>query len=58
MAEYRVYTIDSDGHITRSTPLICEEDSEAMEKARQISNDHTLEIWSGKRFVARLYPDG
>ena len=54
MTEYRVYAIDADGHIVRSTPLICDDDSQAMQQARQLSKDHTLEIWSAERFVARL----
>jgi hypothetical protein len=27
MAEYRVYAIGGDGHIVKSTPLICDDDS-------------------------------
>jgi hypothetical protein len=56
MAEYRVYTIGADGHIVRSTPLVCDDDAQAMEQASKIEG-HTLEIWSGERFVARLYPE-
>jgi hypothetical protein len=56
MAEYRVYTIGTDGHIVQSTPLICDDDDQAMEQARKIGEGQTLEIWSGERLVARLYP--
>jgi hypothetical protein len=52
MAEYRVYAIGGDGHIVKSTPLICDDDSQAVQKAREFCD--TLEIWSGERFVARL----
>lgn len=55
MAEYRVYAIGADGHIVKSTPLICDDDSQAMEQARKICKDHALEIWSGERFVARFH---
>jgi hypothetical protein len=54
MAEYRVYAIGGDGHIVKSTPLICDDDSQAAQKAREFCEGHTLEIWSGERFVARL----
>ena len=54
MVEYRVYTVDKDGHIVKSTPLVCDDDSRAVEQAKEISKDDTLEIWSGERFVARL----
>jgi len=54
MAEYRVYAIGGDGHIVKSTPLICDDDSQAVQKAREFCEGHTLEIRSGERFVARL----
>jgi hypothetical protein len=54
MVEYRVYTVDDDGHIVKSTPLICDDDAQAMQQAREICKGDTLEIWSGERFVARL----
>jgi hypothetical protein len=54
MIEYRVYAIGCDGHIVKSTPLICDDANQAMQKAGEFREGHTLEIWSGKRFVARL----
>jgi len=36
------------------TPLICDDDSQAVQKAREFCEGHTPEIWSGERFVARL----
>ena len=51
MAEYRVYAIGGDGHIVKSMPLICDDDSG---EATEFREGHTLEIWSGERFVARL----
>jgi hypothetical protein len=35
MVEYRAYAIDEDGHIVKSTPLICDDDSQAVVKARE-----------------------
>jgi hypothetical protein len=54
MAEYRVYAIGGDGHIIKSTPVICDADREAVEKARELCEGYALEIWSGERLVARL----
>jgi hypothetical protein len=54
MVEYRAYAIGDDGHIVKSTPLICDDDRQAIQKAEEFREGHTLEIWSGERFVARL----
>jgi len=50
----RFYAICADGHIVKSTPLICDDDSQAVQKAGEFHDGYTLEIWSGERFVARL----
>ena len=57
MAEYRVYEIGDDGHIVKSTPLICTDDREAIEKARELAEGHVIEVWNGERFVTRLGPE-
>jgi hypothetical protein len=36
LAEYRVYAIGGDGHIVKSTPLICDDDSQAVQKTREL----------------------
>jgi hypothetical protein len=46
MAEYRVYTIGTDGHIVQSTPLVCDDDGQsdrAGEENRRRSNAGDLE---------------
>jgi hypothetical protein len=40
MAEYRVYTLGSDGHFTGFKPLLCDDDTQAIEKAKQILDGH------------------
>ena len=57
MAEYRVYEIGDDGHIVKSTPLICMGDHEAIEKASELAEGHIIEVWSRERFVTRLAPE-
>jgi hypothetical protein len=36
MAEYRAYLVGSDGHFYDAVPLICEDDTEAIVKAKQL----------------------
>jgi hypothetical protein len=36
MSEYRAYKIGSDGHFFEAVPLVCVNDAEAMEKAKQL----------------------
>ena len=57
MAEYRAYVIGDDDHIVSAQPLICEDDLTAIEQATALFADRTIEIWSGDRFVIRLYPE-
>ena len=57
MVEYRVYEIGDDDHIVKSTPLVCRDDREAIEKAREFAGGRVIEIWSGERFVMRLAPE-
>jgi hypothetical protein len=54
MAEYRVYLIDSDDRFYDVVPLICADDDEAMEKAKQLADVQEVELWQGDRKVARF----
>jgi hypothetical protein len=54
MAEYRVYLIDSDDRFYDVVPLICADDDEAMEKAKQLADGHDVELWQRDRKVARF----
>ena len=56
MSEYRVYAIGPDGHIFKAEPMICEGDEEAIAQAQALVAEHTIEVWSGDRFVVRLDP--
>ena len=52
MAEYRAYLVDSDGHFYDVVPLICADDAEAMEKAKQLAVGHDVELWQRDRKIA------
>jgi hypothetical protein len=54
MAEYRANVVGSHDHIVQSKPMICENDDEAIAQAKAALPDHTIEIWSGDRFVMRV----
>jgi hypothetical protein len=51
--EYRAYTVGSDGHFVGYEPLVCADDAEATEKAKRLSHNFPIELWSGFRFVIR-----
>jgi hypothetical protein len=54
MREYRAYTVGVDGHFTGFEPMICADDTEAIEKAKRLVDGHDVELWSGQRLVIRL----
>jgi hypothetical protein len=56
MADYRAYTVGSDGHFIDYQGFACDNDAEATERARQLVNGHDIELWSGERFIIRLQP--
>ena len=54
MAEYRAYTVADDGHFDGFEPLICDNDDDALAKARGLLDGKDIELWSGERLVIRL----
>ena len=56
MPEYRAYIegSDEDGRFVYIHPLICADDTEATEKAKQVVVGHAVELWCGERLVMRL----
>jgi hypothetical protein len=54
MQEYRAYTMDPEGHFIGYEPMVCANDSEAIERAKRLVGRHALELWSGPRLVIRL----
>jgi hypothetical protein len=45
-----------DGHFRDCETLICDEERDAIEWAKQLITDYTIELWWGERFVAKLEP--
>jgi hypothetical protein len=54
MAEYRVYVLDKDGHISRAIELVCPDDEAAKQSARQFVDGHDIELWQRGRQIAKF----
>ena len=54
MPEYRAYMVGSDGYFWDAVPLVCSNDDEAMEKAKQLVNGSDVELWQRDRQVAEF----
>jgi hypothetical protein len=54
MPEYRAYAVDDDGHFDGYEPLLCDNDEDAIAKARILAQRHGVEIWSGSRLVRSI----
>jgi hypothetical protein len=54
MPDYRAYVIGTDGHFFSSVTLECIDDSEAMEKAKQLVDGHDVELWQRDRKIAKF----
>jgi hypothetical protein len=57
MADYRAYTVGLDGRLIGFEPLVCADDAEAIERAKLLVGDRSIELWNGPRFVIRLEPE-
>jgi hypothetical protein len=52
MARYRADIIDSDGHFKNAIYLELADDNSAIETAKRLVNDHSVEVWDGHRKMA------
>jgi hypothetical protein len=52
MPEYRAYIIGDDGHFHEAVPLVCADDTEAVEKAKRLVRGRGVELWQRDRKVA------
>ncbi len=57
MAEYRVYFIGSDGAITGRVDIVCNDDEEAKRVAKQMVDEHAIELWQNSRRIEMFLPD-
>ena len=54
MPEYRAYAVGLDGHIFSFKALVCDNDQQAIERAKAAFETGAIEVWSGERFVFKL----
>jgi hypothetical protein len=52
MADYRAYLVDSDGHFYEAVALVCADDAEAIQKAKQLVDNREVELWQLDRKIA------
>ena len=55
MPECRAHRIGHDGHIISVTPLVCSDDTDAIDQADQLANEFAVELWQGDRLIIRMY---
>jgi hypothetical protein len=54
MQDYRVFVINSDGHVIDRFEFWCLDDDEAKEKARQLLDGQDIELWHQARKIAEF----
>jgi hypothetical protein len=52
--QYRIYTLERNGHFASSTMIECGGDEEAIEQTKQLVDGNVLELWSGVKFLGRF----
>ena len=62
MADYRLYFLDSAGHIRKAVELECADEQEALalaeEHRRKRGHAHGMELWQLTRLIHRFPPSG
>jgi hypothetical protein len=54
MPDYRVYAVD-DGRILGPADIItCDNDEQAIDKARKLKRRSAVEVWQANRLVAKI----
>jgi hypothetical protein len=51
MQEYRAYIMGSDGHVQKRVDLRCNDEPEAIERAKQLVDGHDVELWQLDRLI-------
>lgn len=52
--EYRAYIMGADGHILNRIDLLCADDDDATEQAKQLVDGHDVELWQFARKIAEF----
>ena len=54
MASYRLYGLDGVDNVASAVWIEADDDETAVEMAQEKMDGRSLELWQGKRFVARI----
>jgi hypothetical protein len=54
MTEYQANLLRQDGQVAGTTKLLCADDAQAIERAKQLFGKFRIELQSGERVVERL----
>jgi hypothetical protein len=55
MPEYRVLTVDNEGHTWGPQfNFTCDDDEQAIDRARQLKRRLAVEVWQAERLVAKI----
>ena len=54
MSAYRAYFVGPQDHFIGYRGFVCEDDGEAIEKAKELFEGPTIELWCGARLVTRI----
>ena len=54
MADYRIFFLDSDGHVRNAVEMDCENDEAAVAFAQEKFDGRCMELWQLGRMVSRL----
>ena len=55
MAEYHIYTMGDDGHVSAEV-IEAESDQAALRKANQLIDGQIFEVWNDGRLIAHFDP--
>jgi hypothetical protein len=56
VAEYRAFTIGSEGHFVGFEPIICNTDDQAIVRAKSLLDGCAIEVWCAERLIVKLKP--
>jgi hypothetical protein len=54
MPEYRAYIVGQEGQFIRSVNLLCTDDEQAQEYAKQLVDGHDVELWHRDRLIEKF----
>jgi hypothetical protein len=57
MTGYYAYLTGDDGHITNRVTILAANDGEAIRLAKQLVDDHAVELWQESRHIATFDPE-